>query len=101
MTGNVKENWKVFKQSFQLYMLAIGLQGNDKRKIALLLTVAGRGALDVHNTFVFTEDETDKFDVVMEKFEQYCTLRKNETYVFRNRLQKKSEAIQQEHNVTH
>lgn len=79
-------------------MLAIGLQGNDKRKIALLLTVAGRGALYVYNTFVFTEDETDKFDVVMEKFEQYCTQRKNETYegyVFRNRLQKESESIEQ------
>lgn len=97
LTGNVNENWKVFKQSFELYVLAIGLEGDDKRKIALLLTVAGRSALDVYNTFVFTDDQKDKFDVVMAKFEEYCTPRKNETYeryVFRNRVQKESEPIE-------
>ena len=96
LTGNVNENWKAFKQSFELYSLAIGLR-NEERKIALLLTVAGRAALDVYNTFVFTEEERDNFDVVMKKFEDYCTPRKNETYeryVFRNRLQKESESIE-------
>lgn len=97
MTGNVNENWKRFKQSFELYSLAIGLQ-NEERKIALLLTVAGRAALDVYNTFTFTEHEEGKYDVVMKKFEDYCTPKKNETYeryVFRNRLQKESESIEQ------
>ena len=67
-------------------------------KIALLLTVAGCGALDLYNTFVFTEEQKDKFDVVMQKFEDHCTPRKNETYeryVFRNRIQKESESIEQ------
>lgn len=98
LTGNINENWKAFKQSFELYALAIGLDGNERRKIALLLTVAGRGALDVYNTFVFTEEEKDKYDAVIAKFELYCTPRKNETYeryVFRNRLQKESESIEQ------
>ncbi len=97
LTGNVNENWKVFKQSFELYVLAIGLEGDDKRKIALLLTVAGCSALDVYNTFVFTDDQKDKFDVVMAKFEGYCTPRKNETYeryVFGNHVQKESELIE-------
>lgn len=67
-------------QSFEIYALAIGLDGSEWRKIALLLTVAGRSALDVCNTFVFTEDEKDKYEAVIEKFEQYCTPRKNETY---------------------
>lgn len=98
LTGNVNENWKAFKQSFELYALAIGLDGNERRKNALLLTVAGRSALDVYNTFVFTEEEKDKYEAVIEKFEQYCTQRKNETYekyVFRNRLQRESESIEQ------
>lgn len=59
--------------------------------IALLLTVAGRAALDVYNTFVFTKEENDKYDVVIWKFEDYCTLRKNETYkrhVFRKDFKK-------------
>jgi len=62
----------------------------------LLLTVAGRSALDVYNTFVFTENEKDKYEAVIEKFEQYCTPRKNEAYkryVFRTRLQNESENL--------
>ncbi|XP_076830306.1 uncharacterized protein LOC143476162 isoform X2 [Brachyhypopomus gauderio] len=97
LTGNVSENWKRFKQSFELYSLAIGLE-TEERKVALLQTVAGRAALDVYNTFVFTEEEKDNYEVVMKKFEEYCTPRKNETYeryVFRNRLQKESESFEQ------
>ena len=98
LTGNVNENWRAFKQSFELYTLAIGLGDDERRKIALLLTVAGRSALDVYNTFVFTDAEKDKYDVVIAKFEHYCTPRINETYeryIFRNRLQKESESIEQ------
>ncbi|KAF7646309.1 hypothetical protein LDENG_00190110 [Lucifuga dentata] len=79
-------------------MLAIGLEGDEKQKIALLLTVAGRSALDVYNMFILTEEEKDKFDAVINKVERYCTLRKNETYeryIFRNRMQKESESIEQ------
>lgn len=66
-------------------MLAIGLQGNDKRKIALLLTVVGRSALDVCNTFVFTDNQKDKYNVVMAKFEEHCTQRKKRKRVRANR----------------
>ncbi|XP_041665971.1 uncharacterized protein LOC121524587 [Cheilinus undulatus] len=98
LSGNVDENWRVFKQSFELYTPAIGLENDQRRKIALLLSVAGRSALEVYNTFVFTEDEKDKYDAVIAKFEQYCTPKKNETserYVFRNRIQKESESIEE------
>lgn len=74
MTSKVNKNWKIYKVSN--FVLTIGLQGNDKRKIALLLTVAGCSALDMYNTSVFTEKEKDKFDVVMVKFEQSCTPKK-------------------------
>ncbi len=99
LSGNVHANWKSFKQSFELYLLATGLErDNDRRKIALLLTVAGRSAIDVFNTFQFSEEEQDKYNIVMAKFEDYCTPKKNETYeryVFRNRMQKEGETIEQ------
>lgn len=76
LSGNVHENWKVFRQSFELYLLAAGLDDeDDQRKIALLLTVAGRAALDVYNTFIFTNEDIDLEDV-LSKFEDYCTPRK-------------------------
>lgn len=62
----------------------------------MLPTVAGLSALVVYNTFVLTEDEKDKSNAVIAKFEQYCTPKKNETYeryVSRNRMQKESESI--------
>lgn len=94
LTSNVNENWEAFKQSFEVYTLAIRLKGDDQWKIALLLTVAGRSALDVYNMFVLTEEEKDKYEAVIGKFNQYCIQRKIETYkryVFRNRLQKESQ----------
>ncbi|CAL9691156.1 unnamed protein product [Knipowitschia caucasica] len=98
LSGNVNENWKSFRQSFELYLLAAGLDDADeKRKVALLLTVAGRGALDVFNTFQFDNEDYGLNDVVT-KFEDYCTPRRNETYeryVFRNRMQNENESIEQ------
>ncbi|CAL9686008.1 unnamed protein product [Knipowitschia caucasica] len=98
LSGNVNENWKSFRQSFELYLLAAGLDDADeKRKVALLLTVAGRGALDVFNTFQFDDEDYGLNDVVT-KFEDYCTPRRNETYeryVFRNRMQNENESIEQ------
>ncbi|KAJ8366952.1 hypothetical protein AAFF_G00336410 [Aldrovandia affinis] len=99
LSGNVHENWKAFKQSFELYVLAIGLdEREERRRIALLLTVAGRVAVDVFNTFEFPEGDSDRYAKVIEKFEEYCTPRKNEIferYVFRSRVQAESESIEQ------
>lgn len=45
--------------TFQLYVPAIRLEGGAKRKIALMLTVGGHSALDMHNTLDFIEDWED------------------------------------------
>ncbi|GAA6098905.1 uncharacterized protein K02A2.6-like [Tachysurus ichikawai] len=52
MTGNVDANWRNFKQQFQLYIAAVGVDRRaEERKIALLLTIAGAEAIEVFNTF--------------------------------------------------
>ena len=49
--GNVDYEWRTYKQRFMLYLLAVGLEEkSDKRKIALLLTIAGQQAVEVYNT---------------------------------------------------
>ena len=54
MTGNIAENWRYFKQEFELYLVAARLDTKpDKQKIALLLHVAKKPAIDVYNTFTF------------------------------------------------
>ncbi|KAJ8404507.1 hypothetical protein AAFF_G00337740 [Aldrovandia affinis] len=75
LSGNVHENWKAFKQSFELYVLAIGLDEREEhRRIALLLTVAGRAAVDVFNTFEFPEGDSDsRVQAESESIEQFVT----------------------------
>lgn len=97
LTGNVDANWRAFKQRFQLYVSAVGLDSKpDERKIAMLLTTAGPEALEVYNTFTFEMEEENKLDVVLRKFDGHCLLRKNETferYVFRSRMQQQDESF--------
>ena len=74
------------------YLQALGLDDKpDVRLIALLLTVAGPQAVEVFNTFMFdSEDDKEKFDMVVTKFDEHRSPKKNETYeryVFRSRLQ--------------
>lgn len=67
----------------------------DARKVALLLTIAGSQAIEVFNTFVLeSPDDSEKLEVVLNKFDAHCSPKKNETYeryVFRSRVQHQHE----------
>ena len=97
--GNVSDNWTRFRQRLELYMEALNMDTKpDKRKIAILLTVAGQEAVDIFNTLTFADGERDNYNTVLRKFDNYCTPRVNETYeryVFRTRLQRDEETIEQ------
>ncbi|KAI4891972.1 hypothetical protein NFI96_009139, partial [Prochilodus magdalenae] len=98
LVGNVDGNWRSFKQHFELYMSATGMDNKpEPRKIAMLLTVAGPQAIEVFNTFEFdTADDKEKYSKVIEKFEAYCSPKKNivyERYVFRSRMQQAGETF--------
>lgn len=59
--------------------------------------MAGPQAVEVYKMFVFaTADDKDKFDVVVAKFDEHCSPKKNETferYVFRSRIQQPTESF--------
>lgn len=69
--GNVEGKWQCFKQQFELYMAAIGLDSKpDTRRMMLLLTVAGPQAIKVLNMFEFAPPEDQgKYDKVLKKFQ--------------------------------
>ena len=78
--GNVSDNWTRFKQRLELYMEALNMDTKpDKRKIAILLTVAGQEAVDIFNTLTFADGERDNYNTVLPKFDNYYTPRVNET----------------------
>ena len=65
LSGNIAENWRKFKQEFELYMLAAGCDEKpSKQKIALLLHVARKQAIEVYNTFAFSEEEEESMTVL-------------------------------------
>ena len=76
------ENWKRFLQQFICYIVAAYLETKpDKRRIAMLRTVAGQAAQKMHSTLTCDADgDSDKYDTVLGQFEAYCTPRTNETY---------------------
>jgi len=64
--GNVTDNWIRFKRRLTIYMEAINMDTKpDKRKITVLLTVAGPEVIDLFNTLSFTDGERDNFAAVI------------------------------------
>lgn len=94
--GNLKENWKRWKRSFEIYLGAVEMDAaGDARKVSLLLHCAGEDAVDKFEQFQFAKDEDrKKLEEVYKAFENYCTPKTNEsveTQIFFSRLQKDGE----------
>ncbi|UYV66236.1 K02A2.6-like [Cordylochernes scorpioides] len=95
--GNVAENWRRFKQRLMLYLEATEKATKpDKLKVAILLNFIGEEALEVFNTFHLKEDEAENFDLVINKFDDFCEPKKNvifERFKFFSATQKDGETI--------
>ena len=75
--GNVAENWRRWIQQFTLYLNATGFDKKPaKVQCSTLLTVAGEEALEIFNSFGLTDEDKVKIDVLITKFEEYCTPKK-------------------------
>ena len=100
LQGNVSENWRRWRQRFELYLTASGIEAKDDTvKSATLLHVAGEDVLEIYNTFAWENDgDNKKLDKIMEKLEAYCNPKKNitwERHVFNTRNQQPDETIDQ------
>ena len=99
--GNLADIW---------YLAAVGEDGSeDKKKVAILLTVAGAEAQEVFRTFTYElakaavgnqpavpAETAEQFNTVVRKFTEFCVPRKNviyERYVFHTRVQGEGETI--------
>lgn len=95
--GNLAENWKLWFQKFEIYLLASNLdEESDNRKIALLLHHLGDKCLDIFNSFNLSDADKKSYQTVISKFEAYFIPRKNLTVLrhkFLNRKQGPTETI--------
>ena len=82
LNGNcnmLKENFRKFKQQFEIYITAAGIK--DKTvdiQCATLLHVIGPDAVEIFNTFKWNEDgdtagDDKKVDKILGKYEKYCS----------------------------
>lgn len=80
LTGNLADNWKRFKQRFNIYLAASGAGGDDEKlKAHILLHVIGEDALDIYNSFQLNEANLTLTEL-MTKFEEYFVPRQNVTF---------------------
>lgn len=97
-SGNTAENWKRFKNAWFNYEIAAGFEPKSgKIRVATLLSVIGEEAVEVFETFEWSDDaDKVKIEKVLEKFEKYCIPRANllfETFRFGSRLQNEGENV--------
>ena len=96
--ANVAEKWRKWIQTMELY-LKLAMSGkSEKSKCEVFLYTVGKVGRDIFNTMSFTEDETDKLDILFMKFETYCKPKQNitvERYRFNMRVQESSKTIDQ------
>ena len=108
LDGNVAENWRRFKQEYQIYIDAGYSDKPKKVQTMILLNLAGREAIEQEHSFVYKpeikaengtvtqEGETrDDPDTLLTKFEEICTPQKNvimERYAFNTRDQMDEDA---------
>lgn len=98
--NNISGEWSFWKQKFELFLTATGKNSkDDKTKIAVLLNCIGDEGIKIFNTFEYdTEGDEKKFSIVLGKFEEYCSPRKNliyEHFKFFKRDQLPTESIDQ------
>ena len=93
--GNLADRWERFLERFRWYLAAVGEDGSeDKKKVAILLTVAGAEAQEVFRTFTYEPakaavrnqpavpaETAEQFKTVVRKFTEFCVPRKNVIYI--------------------
>ena len=97
-SGNIAERWKSWKQTVQLYLDVAMSEKTEKEKCKAFLYVIGKEGREIFNTFVFAEEQKDKLEPLLEKFESYCIPKKNvtmERHKFNTRTQGSTELIDQ------
>lgn len=81
LDGNVSENWRVFKQNFDVYAAAIELTKKAEAvQVAIFLNACGSEAIETFNTFDLTTENKSKYAEVVKAFQTYCEPKKNEVY---------------------
>ena len=79
LSGDITENRKKWKQRWNLYALASGAAEKGESVQCAISHMIGEESLNIYNTFTFPQDEVNKIQSLIEKFDQYFAPKKNIT----------------------
>ena len=75
------KEWKKWKSHFKQFCLASGLsKASEEHQVSSLLYCLGEDAADVLDTTDISEENREKYDQVISKFDEYFQVRKNIVY---------------------
>jgi len=78
LTGNVAENFKLFKEEVMVFFEATETTSNpEKVQVARLLNLIGSDGVKIYRTFNI-DPKVETVNVIFEKLEGYCTPKRNE-----------------------
>lgn len=97
--GNLDDNWKTFRQEFDIYMMASEKNWKSKEiQAAILLNLVGDYGRKLFNDFKMTDEDKKDVDKILEEFERFCVPKKNvvlERFKFNQRCQQEGENFNQ------
>jgi hypothetical protein len=99
-TGNIAQKWRTFKDEFDIFMAATGLDEKpQKRQVKVLLNLIGANGRAVYETFTFQSNEDNRtLKEVCDAFSDHCIPKQNELLerqIFRQRQQNQGETVNQ------
>ena len=96
--GNIREHWKRWKQELELYVVATEkVKKENKVKSSILLSCIDKAGKFIYNTFTFSQEEENfDYNVIVQKFENFCIPRQSITllrYKFLTYKQKEGQSF--------
>lgn len=99
MNGNVAENGRIWISRFRNFLCTTKLERKPENvRCAQLLHYIGEDGYRIYKTFKFEDEEVDKLEILIKKFENHFLPKENlsyERYTFFNLRQKHGQSIEQ------
>lgn len=77
LTGDLSENWRRFKQSYDIFEEAAGIRyQTENKRIASFLNTIGEDALELFNGFDLSDKDRKSYTKIRKAFEVHCTTRR-------------------------
>ena len=81
LTGDIAENWKRWKQRWEIFSLASGCKDKaEDVQCAIFLHQIGDDTLNIYDSFTFSTTEKDKIAPLITKFDGHFNPKKNITF---------------------